>query len=91
MAEDAFTAEEIKELRSLLEIEKIRKVKNLYSHLMDSRELEAMVELYTEDAIGEWGPSGTRPRAGGNPASLRKSYEGGRLAGLHFTTTCGSS
>jgi hypothetical protein len=87
MTEDAFTAEEIKELRSLLEIEKIRKVKNLYSHLMDSRQLEAMMELYTEDAVGEWGPAGTCHGRAEILASLKKSYEGRPpYAGLHITT-----
>ena len=54
-----FTAEEGRELRRLLEIEKIRKKKLLYAHLLDSVYPEAFVELYAEDATGDWGPFGT--------------------------------
>lgn len=49
-------ADEIQELRNLLEIEKIRKVKQLYSHLMDSGQIDALADLFTEDAICEFGP-----------------------------------
>ena len=38
----ALAAEEIVELRKLLEIEKIRKVKNFYSQLMDMRDIDAL-------------------------------------------------
>jgi hypothetical protein len=55
----AFSAEEIQELRKLLEIEKIRKVKSMYSHLMDSRDIDALVQIVAEDAVCEFGPYGT--------------------------------
>ena len=42
-AESPFTPDEIVELRKLLEIEKIRKVKNFYSHLMDMRDIDALI------------------------------------------------
>jgi hypothetical protein len=59
MAEDMpFTSEEIKKLRELLEIEAIRKLKMLYSQLMDSGEIDALAELFTEDALCEFGPYG---------------------------------
>ena len=48
--------DEIQALRDLLEIEKIRKVKLLYSHLMDSGQIDALADLFTEDAICEFGP-----------------------------------
>ena len=53
---DAFTSEEIKELRTLLEIEKIKKTKLLYSQLMDSRDIDGLAERFAEDAICEVGP-----------------------------------
>jgi hypothetical protein len=53
---DAFTSEEIKELRTLLEIEKIKKTKLLYSQLMDSRDIDGLAEIFAEDAICEFGP-----------------------------------
>jgi hypothetical protein len=59
MGTDAFTAEEIADLRKLLEIEKIRKVKQMYSHLMDCRDIEALVGILTDDAVCEYGPYGT--------------------------------
>tara|TARA_B110000503_G_scaffold18925_1_gene28054 strand:- start:582 stop:1073 length:492 start_codon:yes stop_codon:yes gene_type:complete len=48
--------DEIKELRELLEKEKIRKLKQLYSHLMDSGQIDALADIFTEDAICEFGP-----------------------------------
>lgn len=59
MSDQAFTPEEIAELRNLLEIEKIRKVKLLYSQLMDSRDIDALADIFAEDAICEFGPYGT--------------------------------
>ena len=50
--------EEISQLRKLLEVEKVRKVAQLYSHLMDSRDWTAMSQLYAEDAVCDWGPYG---------------------------------
>lgn len=47
---------EIQELREFLEIERIRKVKLLYSHLMDTHQIDALADLFTEDAICEFGP-----------------------------------
>ena len=59
MNDGPFTAEEIRELRTLLEIEKIRKVKLLYSQLMDSRDVDGLAEIFAEDAVCEFGPYGT--------------------------------
>lgn len=53
-----FTSEEMKELREVLEKEKIRKVKLLYSHLMDSGQIDALADLFTEDALCEFGEYG---------------------------------
>ncbi len=53
-----FTSEEIKKLRELLEIEAIRKVRLLYSQLLDSGEIDALAALFTEDALCEFGPYG---------------------------------
>ncbi len=58
MTTDAFTAEEIAELRTLLEIEKIRKVKNLYSQLMDARYWQGLSMIFAEDVVAELGAYG---------------------------------
>jgi ketosteroid isomerase-like protein len=59
MAEDMpFTSEEIKKLRELLEVEAVRKVRNLYSHLLDSGDIDALAAIFTEDAQCEFGPYG---------------------------------
>ena len=42
--QDTFSSEEIAELRLLLEIEKIKKVKLMYSQLMDSRDIDALAD-----------------------------------------------
>ncbi len=59
------------DLEELVEIERIRKLRILYSHYFDSNDLDRLAELFTEDAICEFGVHGTwRGRA-----ELRKNYE----------------
>jgi hypothetical protein len=57
--EMSFTDDEVAELRRLLEIERIRKVMHLYTHLMDAEDWDRFAQLFAEDAVGEWGPYGT--------------------------------
>jgi hypothetical protein len=57
-SDSPFTPEEIADLRKLLEIEKIRKVKNLYSQLMDMRDIDALIDIVTDDCVCEYGPYG---------------------------------
>jgi ketosteroid isomerase-like protein len=60
MTTDAsLTADEVAELRKLLEIEKIRKLRQLYSQLMDGQEIDALAQIMAEDAVCEFGPYGT--------------------------------
>ena len=54
-----FTAEETAKLRELLEIEAIRKVCMLYSQLMDNAYYDRLRDVFTDDAICEFGPYGT--------------------------------
>jgi hypothetical protein len=79
--------EETIALRRLLEIEKVRKVMLLYSHLMDMRDWDAMAQLYADDAVGEWGVYGTWQ---GRAQIHRQLVDGhlGRLPydGFHCTT-----
>ena len=56
MSIESFTPEEIRSLKRLLEIEAIRKVKNLYSQYMDSGRIDELAELFTENALCEFGP-----------------------------------
>jgi hypothetical protein len=58
MDEPSLTPDEIAQFRRFLEVEKIRKKKLLYSQLMDGRDPEGFANLYTEDAIAEWGQFG---------------------------------
>jgi ketosteroid isomerase-like protein len=57
--EPSFTAEEIADLRTLLDIERIKKVKLMYSHLMDSRDIDALVDICADDVVCHFGPYGT--------------------------------
>lgn len=80
-------ADEIRQLRQLLDIEKIRKVKLLYSQLMDSRDIEGLAQIFAEDAICEFGPYGTWH----GREEIRKNYgevfkEGSPYSGFHATT-----
>jgi hypothetical protein len=59
------------ELEQIVEIEKIRKVRVLYSHYFDSNELDRLADLFTEDVICEFGPHGTWR----GKQELRRNYE----------------
>jgi SnoaL-like domain len=56
MSIESFTADEVRALRRLLEIEEIRKVKLLYSQLMDAHRIDELAEIFAEDAVCEFGP-----------------------------------
>ena len=97
MTESVFTPEEMGELRQLLDIEKIRTVKTLYSQLMDARDWDAMDAIYWDDVTAELGPYGTLQGIEAVIDSISgravkqgdlPSLMGGRLAydGLHMTT-----
>src|SRR4051812_32125023 len=83
----SFTADEVAELRKLLEIEKVRKVVTLYSHYMDGRKWKELSELYTEDAVGAWGPYGTWNGRAAIYKALVDAHQG-RVPydGFHITT-----
>src|SRR4051812_8727397 len=42
-------------VQELVELEAIKKVKHLYAHHLDGKQLEALVGLFTEDAVCEFG------------------------------------
>lgn len=43
-------------IEELLEVEAIRKLRVMYSHHFDGQELAALVDLFTDDAVCEFGP-----------------------------------
>jgi hypothetical protein len=49
----------VTEVEILIETEKIKKLRILYSHYFDSDELDKLVSLFTDDAICEFGVHGT--------------------------------
>ena len=55
----SFSEEEIKNLKQLLEVEKIRSLRMKYNQLIDSRDLSQLVNLFTPDGICEFGPYGS--------------------------------
>ncbi len=58
-------------IEDLLEIEAIRKQRVLYSYYLDAGELEKLVDLFTDDAICEFGPYGVWE----GKATIYKNYE----------------
>ena len=44
-------------IQELVEVEAIKKVKYLYAHHLDGKNLDELVDLFTEDAICEFGSS----------------------------------
>jgi hypothetical protein len=83
----SLTAEEIADLRRLLEVEKIRKVMQMYSQHMDSRNWDAMAGLYSEDAVCNWGPYGSHQGRDAIRTALIDGHPG-RIPydGFHITT-----
>ncbi len=87
MSDITLTREEVAEVRRYLEVQKIRKKKEvLYSHLMDGRDPNAWAELFTEDATGDWGKYGN-PR-GREEIRLKLQYklDQPQYSGFHMTT-----
>lgn len=65
-------ASELHELRQLLDKEKIRRVKQLYSHFMDDGQIDALADLFTEDAVCEFGEFGNWE----GRETIRTNYKG---------------
>ena len=53
------TDEELQKVRQMIEIDEIKRTKLLYSHLMDTVRIDDLAEIFTEDAICEFGAFGT--------------------------------
>ena len=58
-------------IEELLEIEAIRKLRTRYSYYLDAGELDALVSLFTDDAVCEFGPYGIWE----GKAEIAKNYE----------------
>lgn len=77
-------------IEELLETEAIRKLRVLYSHHFDGKQLDDLVGLFTEDAICEFGPDYGGDWIG--KAQIRKNYapfmqsEGPAFGVLHAVT-----
>lgn len=85
--EATLTPEEIGELRKLLEIERIRKVRVLYTHLIDGREIDGLADLLTPDAVFDVAQFGIWHGRAEIVARMREIFKG-RLpfTGLHFNS-----
>ncbi len=59
------------DMEALVEIEKIKKVRILYSHYFDSNDLDSLAALFTDDVVCEFGIYGTWV----GRETLRKNYE----------------
>lgn len=63
------------ELETLIETEKIKKLRVLYSHHFDMNEIEKLLGLFTEDAICEFGSRGTCVGHEQMRATFQKAHE----------------
>ena len=52
------TDHEIEILRNMIEIDAIKRTRLLYSHLMDTNRIDDLANIFTEDAVCEFGPYG---------------------------------
>ncbi len=64
------TEKEIERLREMIEIDDIKHTKLLYSHLMDTARFDDLSEIFTEDAVCEFGHYGTWE----GRETIRKNY-----------------
>jgi hypothetical protein len=81
-----FTPDEICRLRELLDIEEIRKLGLLYSQLQDHGYLDRLAEIFTADAVCEFGPYGVwegRETIRANYATVQIDLGGQPFAALH--------
>ncbi len=53
------TDKEIEILRTMIEVDAIKRTRLLYSHLMDTMRIDDMAQIFTEDAVCEFGPYGS--------------------------------
>ena len=81
-----FTADEIKRLRELLEIDAIRKTRFLYSQLIDTGRTDELANLFTKDAVCDFGPYGRWEGRDTIGANYREIDPGSPFATMHSTT-----
>jgi len=87
---DGLTADEIARIRRLLTEDDIRKVKLLYSQLMDAGRIDELAELFTEDAVcvfGNFGDWHGRDAIRSGFADVDRDHHGGvPFHAMHATT-----
>lgn len=85
-----FTPDEVARLRRLLTEDDIRKTKMLYSALMDAGRIDELAEIFTEDAVCEFGPFGVwngREEIRTNYAKVDRDNHGSlKFYAMHSTT-----
>lgn len=77
------------ELREHLQIEKIRRMRLEYSYYMDVRDLDRVANLYTEDALCEFGPYGSWQGRDTILANFKQVFVGDlgpKFSSLHYNT-----
>jgi len=87
MQPDQLSSEEIAQIRRFFETQKIRKKKEVvYSQVMDGRDPNAWANLYTEDALAEWGKYGTYRGREAIRNQLQYLLDRKQFEGFHMTT-----
>ena len=56
--DESLTSEEIKSLKNLVDIEKIKELRLRYSYLMDARDLDNLMNVFADGAVCGYGPYG---------------------------------
>ena len=85
----SFSEEEIKNLKQLLEVEKIRSLRMKYNQLIDSRDLSQLVNLFTSDGICEFGPYGSWKGRGEIYKNYLEVFEDNwmhKFSSMHYNT-----
>ena len=85
----SFSKEEIKNLKQLLEVEKIRYLRMKYNQLIDSRDLSQLVNLFTPDGVCEFGPYGSWKGRGEIYKNYLEVFEDNwmhKFSSMHYNT-----
>src|SRR5262245_46340244 len=87
MSSNPLSDAELAEVRELLEVAKIKKLRLRLAHLIDSRDFDAAARLWTADAVSDFGPLGTWR----GPEEIRRNWKAHYkdalpYSGLHCST-----
>ena len=83
--DESLTSEEIKSLRNLLDIEKIKELRLRYSYLMDARDLDNLMNVFADGAVSSQRVCGLHHHAPGRLVAEAHWQSGPALSGYRHS------